>query len=274
MRPWKRTTPQPLVFRAFGVQVELALGEIGYEAEVQDLLPPGWKPCDDGESAGRFGLRRTGTDSTGIDSYEVKVGDEPWLEHATFDVALGMLDAQIRLFVAANAHERIFVHAGVVAQEGKALLIPGESFSGKTTLVRALVEQGATYYSDEYAVLDDGGRVHPYPRRLSIREPDSRATQERDVAEFGGTAGVDTAEVAAVLVTRYRPGAEWEPQRLSSGQGVLALLSNTVPARERPRESLRAVSRAVAGAAVLDGDRGEAGAAAKSMLEVLATPQR
>ncbi len=28
---------------------------------------------------------------------------------------------------------------------------------------------GATYYSDEYAVLDEDARVHPYPRRLSLR---------------------------------------------------------------------------------------------------------
>lgn len=256
-----------MAFEAFGVQVELRLGDTGYEAEVQDRLPPGWKRCDGGESAGHFGLRRTGADS-----YEVTVADEPWLERATFDVALGMLDAQIRLFVAANAQHRIFVHAGVVAREGKAIVIPGESFSGKTTLVRALVERGATYYSDEYAVLDDDGRVHPYPRRLSIREPDSRATQERHVGEFGGIAAVNTAAVAVVVVTRYRPGAEWLPRRRSSGHGVLALLTNTVPAHERPEESLHAVSRAVAAATVLEGDRGEVGPAAASMLEALALP--
>ncbi len=256
-----------MVFEAFGVPVELTLGESGYEAEVHALLPPGWSLLTGGEPAGHFALRHTGADS-----YEVRVEDTPWLEHATLGVALGMLDAQIRLFVAAHARDRIFVHAGVVAREGRALVIPGESFSGKTTLVRALVEQGATYYSDEYAVLDDKGRVHPYPRRLSIRETDSRATQELHVGEFGGIAAVDPAEVAAVVVTGYRPGAEWRPQRLSGGQGVLALLSNTVPARERPRESLRAVRRAVAGATVLEGDRGEAGPAAESMLELLSPP--
>ena len=188
----------------------------------------------------------------------------------TLDVALGMLDAQIRIFVAARARDRIFVHAGVVARDGMALVIPGESFSGKTTLVRALVELGATYYSDEYAVLDDEGRVHPYPRRLSIRGDDGSATEERHVGELGGVVAAVRAELAAVVVTRYRPGAEWQPKRVSSGQGVLALLANTVPAHERPQESLRAVSRAVAGAIVLDGDRGEAGPAAESMLDALA----
>jgi hypothetical protein len=265
MRSWKRSSPRPVNFEAFGVPVELALGETGYEAEVEELLPPGWTRGDGDESAGRFGLRRTGSDS-----YEVRVGDEPWLEHATRDVALGMLDAQIRLYIAAHSREWIFVHAGVVAWGENALMIPGESFSGKTTLVLALVQAGATYYSDEYAVLDAEGRVHPYPRRLSIRSDDGAPTQERPVAQLGGVAAQASAGLAAVAITRYRPGMHWQPRRLTAGAGVLALLANTVPAQERPRESLRALSRAVAGATVLEGDRGEAAPTAAALLTELA----
>lgn len=236
---------------------------------VEEVLPPGWKPRDasgsSGDIAGYFGLRET--DSEG---YEVTVDGVPWLEHASLDVAVGMLDAQIRICVATNARERIFVHAGVVAQGGAAVVIPGESFSGKTTLVSAMVQLGATYYSDEYAVLDDRGRVHPYPRRLSIRGSDGSATRERHVSELGGVAAEDSADLAAVVITRYRPGAEWKPRRLSTGQGVLALLANTVPAQERPQESLRALTRAAARAIVLDGDRGEAACAAEFILDALA----
>jgi hypothetical protein len=264
MRAWKRSSPRPVGFVAFGVPIELALGETGYEAELEELLPPGSTRCDVGASAGRFGLRRTGADS-----YEVSVGDEPWMEHATRDVALRMLDAQIRLYVAAHSRDWIFVHAGVVARDGKALVIPGESFSGKTTLVVALVELGASYYSDEYAVLDSQGRVHPYPRPLSIRGENGAATRERPVDQLGGVAAQASAELVAVAVTRYRPGTRWQPRRLSAGEGVLALLANTVPAQTRPRESLRALSRAVAGAMVLEGDRGEAGPTAASLLREL-----
>jgi len=265
MRLRKRHSPPSVVVEAFGAQVQVALEVSELRERVEEILPPNWGPCDVTEATGQFGLRQTDAES-----YEVTVDGMPWLEHATLDVALSMLDAQIRLFIATNAHDRIFVHAGVVATGGKALVIPGESFSGKTTLVSAMVELGATYYSDEYAVLDDQGRVHPYPRRLSIRGANGSATEERHVAELGGAAAVGSAELAAVVVTRYRPGAEWQPERVSTGQGVLALLANTVPARERPQESLRAVSRAAAGAIVLDGDRGEAGSAAQAMLDALA----
>ena len=60
----------------------------------------------------------------------------------------------ISSFVGEHASRRVFVHAGVVAIDGGAVLIPGKSFSGKTTLTRALVEQGGVYYSDEFAVID------------------------------------------------------------------------------------------------------------------------
>jgi hypothetical protein len=47
------------------------------------------------------------------------------------------------------------------------------------------------------------------------------------------------------------------------------MLANTVPARERPHESLAALSNALAGATVLEGERGEAQAVARSLLSSL-----
>ena len=71
-------------------------------------------------------------------------------------------EADARLYVAEHAPRRVFVHAGVVAWKGRAILLPGPSYVGKSTLVMELVRAGAVYYSDEYAVLDARGRVHPF----------------------------------------------------------------------------------------------------------------
>ena len=84
--------------------------------------------------------------------------------------AIDALESDVQLFVAETAPHRVFVHAGVVAFGDKAIVIPGRSFAGKTSLVAALVKAGAIYYSDEYAVLDERGRVHKYTRRLGIRQ--------------------------------------------------------------------------------------------------------
>jgi hypothetical protein len=256
-----------MTFKAFGVGVQVTLGDEDLATRVLEILPPGRSPCKREQTTGHFGLR-----ASNADAYKLTMEAAPLVENATLDVALGMLDAQIRMFIAANAPDRIFVHAGVVACDGRAVVLPGESFSGKTTLVAALVREGATYYSDEYAVLDADGRVHPYARRLSIRSDGGEPAQERHVGELGGVAAEESAEVSAVVVTRYRRDAVWQPTRLSAGEGVVALLANTVPAQERPEESLRVLSRAVTGAIVLESDRGEAGHVAAALLDELAAP--
>ncbi len=61
-----------------------------------------------------------------------------------------------------------------------------------------------------------------------------------------------------VIVTRYRPGGEWQPRELSAGAAVLAMLEHTVPAQARPEQTLRVLRKAIDGAVVLEGERGEA----------------
>ncbi|MEP7147984.1 MAG: hypothetical protein ABI857_03805, partial [Acidobacteriota bacterium] len=76
-------------------------------------------------------------------------------------------NSMLRIVVAEHARDCVFIHAGVVGWKGKAIVIPANSFQGKTTLVAELVKNGAEYYSDEYAILDEKGLVHPFPRDLS-----------------------------------------------------------------------------------------------------------
>jgi hypothetical protein len=145
-----------------------------------------------------------------------------------------------------------------VAWRGRAILLPGRSFRGKSTLVAALVRAGATYYSDEYAVLDDRGRVHPYARPLSLRREGGLGAARLPVEALGGTVGEHPLPVGLVAVTHYRAGAQWRPRRLSPGQATLALLNETVAARSRPVTALRTLHRVAAGAATFRGVRGEA----------------
>jgi len=256
----RRRAARSIAFEAFGVAVEVQFGERDLEESVREILPPGWRATDPSGVVARFSLERVEADS-----YTVTINRRSAIEHASLDVALGLIDADIRMLIATSTPDWIFVHAGVVALRGRALVIPGESFSGKTTLVRALVEMGATYYSDEYAVLDQEGMVHPYPRRLSIRSADGSTTAEHRVQDLGGVAGAARASVDTVVLTRYRPGAAWQPAVISAGEGTVAMLANTVPAQRRPGESLRTVARAMRESRVLAGDRGEASETAHAL---------
>jgi len=182
------------------------------------------------------------------------------------DVVLERFESDLRIFVAELARHRVFVHAGVVGWKGKAIVIPGRSYSGKSTLVAALVRAGATYYSDEYAVFDSRGRVHPFAKPLELREEGKYSQTKVSVAELGGHSGTKPLPVGLVLMTQFKSGARWRPRRLTAGKGVLELLSNTVSARRDPERAMATLQRVTANAAVLKGVRGNASELVTAML--------
>jgi hypothetical protein len=168
-------------------------------------------------------------------------------------------DSLLRITVAEHAEDRVFVHAGVVGRNGKAIVIPGHSFGGKTTLVAELVRNGAVYYSDEYAILDSAGLVHPFPRALSVRYHDGEFREEQVFAEsLGASIGSDPIPIGLVLLTEYVEGALWKPGQLTVGQGMMEVLPHTIPRLFNPKFSLKVLNTAVSDAIILKSSRGDA----------------
>ena len=176
--------------------------------------------------------------------------------------AVTRFEATIRLTVAEHAKDRVFVHAGVVGWRGKAILIPGRSFAGKSSLVAALLEQGATYYSDEYAVCDADGFIHPFHRALRLRTSMSVKAEQAD-AKIGERPPL---RAGLIVATRFGKRPARMLRTLTVGQGVLELLDNTVSARRDPETAFTFLARAVAGAAMVKGVRGEASNFAATLL--------
>jgi hypothetical protein len=168
--------------------------------------------------------------------------------------------------MALRAPHGLFIHAGAVGWQGQAILIPGRSFTGKTTLVEALVRAGATYYSDEFAILDQEGRLHPYPLPLSIRGTEGQVGQKTSVEVPHGQIGTEPLPVGWVIVTEYRAGARWRPRPLSSAQALLALMDNTVAARREPQYTMPILRRVVLNARAIQSQRGEASRVARALL--------
>jgi hypothetical protein len=241
-----------ITFESFGVRVRVT-GDTPEVIEcIPSMLPPGARPCPSSTAEESFGVL-AGEDG----SYQFTRGDSPVTKGLDLEFALMLLDNQLRIYVGLQAPNRIFVHAGVVAHRGRAIVIPGLSFAGKTTLVLALVRAGAIYYSDEFAVIDERGLVHPYAKSLSVRDRD-KVQSDHHVDRFGGTAGDEPLRIGAVVLTTYRAGAAWAPRRLTPGRGVLAMLANTLAVLKRSEEAVRIIRRAIDGAVVLEGERGEA----------------
>ena len=254
----------PLTLETYGVRLEITASDARHRDRVMQVLPPGWRPVTGTLQQGRFAVTAAADDTIAVTLDGTSLADR-----ADLDVAINLLDAQLRAFIALHAPQHIFVHAGVVGVDDRAVLLPGYSFAGKTTLVAELVRAGATYYSDEYAVLDAEGLVHPYAKPLSVRMGSSRATEEQRAESLGGRVGEGPLAAGLIAVASYRPGATWSPRRLSAGEGALALLSHTIPARTRPEQALSAVRCAVGDAVVLQGDRGDARETATQLLAVL-----
>jgi hypothetical protein len=160
-----------------------------------------------------------------------------------------------------------FLHAGVVGWRGRAILVPGRSLSGKTTLVREMLRLGATYYSDEFAVVDNCGLVHPFARPLGIREDSSYAQAKYTAEMLGATSGVKPLPMGMAVICKFETGAPWHPTPLSQGQGTLELLANSVAVRSQPHQTLRRLQKLARQAVFVRGTRGEAREAAASILE-------
>lgn len=174
------------------------------------------------------------------------------------------LSSEVHLAIAVHAPNDVFIHAGAVSWRGQAIVVPGRSMAGKTTLVRALLALGASHLSDEYAVIDADGRVHPYARPLSVREPHGRM---RVAPESVSCVECEPCPIRLVVVTRYEPDATWAPARQRSAGVVLPLVDNAVAAQLAPRRVLDHVT-AVARfrPMTLTGPRGDAGDAARAIL--------
>ena len=239
---------------------------------VIDRLPPGWKPAASPIVDFLYSMIIGGrNENSRIQRFNLLYYDAGRLVRTRdFEFLLKAFESDLQLLVADNARRRVFVHAGVVGWKNQAIVIPGTSFSGKTTLVSKLVQAGAKYYSDEYAVIDDHGLVHPFARPLGIRRPREFDTTRVDVASLGGVSGSKPLPVRLVIATKYRAGARWRPRQLTPGRGVLELLANTVSARSQTRLAFASLPRAIQGADILKGVRGEADEVVETILKKVA----
>lgn len=84
------------------------------------------------------------------------------LAHAVWD---------LHQLVPQTARDFLFLHAGTVARDGAALVLPARMDSGKSSLVTALLRSGWDYLSDELGSIDPvTGRIYPFPKVISLDE--------------------------------------------------------------------------------------------------------
>jgi hypothetical protein len=202
--------------------------------------------------------------------YTLERNGETIIRGLSRNEAIKYLGREIRITVAEFAENKVFLHAGVVGYKGRAIVIPAGSFQGKTTLVAELIRKGALYYSDEYAVLDEDGMVHSFPKMLSVRGIVNDFTQlDCPVESFGAKVGEEVLPVGLILITEYQREVRECIEILTSGKGIMEMLNHTIPIRYKPEFVLEVLKRVADHAIIAKTKRGEAGKFADFLLKFI-----
>jgi len=142
---WRVRSDRPAtVARLFAPlkHLETDFDMVDLDAEVSEL-PSGWSMS--------FGGQTVMTEETGI-----------------LPGVLGVLFS----FICSRLQKRLLLHSAVLVRNRSALLLPGETGAGKSTLAAALAAGGWALYSDELAPLDPVTlHVDPFPQPVGIKEP-------------------------------------------------------------------------------------------------------
>jgi HprK-related kinase A len=213
-----------------------------------------------------YGEHRWVPDECAESTVQVRIGRErlrPWRQRARLlidgapvmhplaaGLAVPMLEWAMNWVVASRAHRHLLLHAAVAERDGRALLLPGASGAGKTTLCALLVARGWRLLSDEFAIIDPArGSCVPMPRPPSFKNdaiaiaraafPDGVFAPEYRRAAKGTLCymrppldavarEMENAAPALVVLPRFAPGTGCDPRPLGPAQLHAALAGNAM----------------------------------------------
>lgn len=207
-------------------------------------------------------------------------------EHTEPDPVAALRSLNHELIQAAMRRARAlyYVHAAVVEWRGGALVLPGLSRAGKSTLALALLLEGARLLSDEILAWDsEARRLRPLPRAVKIRDecvayfPELahrfRGAGEGRFLPFDALApdvlAAGSARIAAVVVPRWSSDGATRLAPITRGQALLALAESSLNFGAHRVQSIDRLSALVEGARTLRLDWHEPRGAARAVLQEL-----
>ena len=263
--------PITLTFHSHGVTASVQVDAVTPLDRVYRCLTPGWEPAPEAVPDLVYSLKSSDYRRTG-GRYVLHRRYQKLKETAELDEALQTLESDLHFHIAQRARGCVFVHAGVVVWRDCAILLPGHSFSGKSTLTWALLQAGARYYSDEYAVIDPGGYVHAFARPLALRCQDDRGVIRVQAESVGSFTEAGPARVKLIAFCTYQHGFEWRHWPLMPGEAMLQLMRYTVAVRQEPERTMSTLRMTVSHARSLKAVRAEASEAAFNLLRIAESP--
>ncbi len=143
--------------------------------------------------------------------------------------------------------QSLVLHAGAVTAPGRAILLPGPTGAGKTTLVAGLVTAGLGYLSDEAVPLSGSPPLaHSYAKPLSIKSGTQQLLPELKprgpsgavrylgpqwhvpVSSIRRQALAPSCRPAFVIMPLYEPAGHTRLAPMTRADALVALIRNTV----------------------------------------------
>jgi hypothetical protein len=177
----------------------------------------------------------------------------------------------------ATTRDHLLVHAGaVVAPDGTAVLLPGPSGAGKTTLVAGLVRAGFGYLSDEAGAIDPATLcVHAFARPLGLKGdartlfgvPGGDGVHYLAPDELRPRSITGPAPVGHVIAPHYERGTPAIVTRMTPAETVVELGETAMNLLDLADglDVLAAVARRAPGARLVSGDLDAAVAAVQEL---------
>lgn len=254
---------------AFGAVMEIACTDREILKQGIEALPGYWLRSEGGRPDVCFGIETAIRRQEGEKHFLFRENGKALGSAINGAQALHRLAKRMDYYLGAYARDCAFLHSGVILHNGRAVLIPGLSHTGKSTLTAALVRIGAHYVSDDVAVIDRTGRAYFLSRAISLREDVAEAFDFPFAANFEFLRE-GTLPVEAILLLNYCKGEiALDMRPLSKGETALRLIANCMNGRNEPETAIHCCVEAVRQAICCEGVRGEAEAVAPLILSFI-----
>jgi HprK-related kinase A len=181
--------------------------------------------------------------------------------------AFPMYEWGLNWCIASSAHRYMMLHAGTVAFDDRALILPGTPGSGKSTLSAALNLRGARLLSDEFGLVKpETGELLPMPRGIPLKNTSIEAILDFDPAAPLGPTYPKTrkgrvrhlrpdadsqrrqhepAQPRWLVFPKYRAGAAEDLQRLDKTEAFRQLAFNCFNYRLLGETAFRAIGEII-----------------------------
>ena len=181
--------------------------------------------------------------------YDLHQGETLVAKEQALPVLMELVAQRILVLVGLNSPGLTFLQGDAVKDKnGRAIVLVGSGFSGKTRLAQALIDKGASPHSESFVAFNDQGKVAPFPRGSFPGEEDFTA-------------------VGALAMLNHRPGSAQRIEEMTAGQASAFMTQLLLDDRENMGVAMKRLAAASQSADYLcRGTRGDDQSAAEIIL--------